>query len=220
MNPKELPEYRWPNLSSVERQYIVQDDQGRVGIGVVDHRREIIWVRPAGTPQTIDAPANLALPSNAILMTPTCWDRQTDGTYTGWWFDDKAPASATASVPEKYIRRLVIIDDLGWNMPDWVADQALAGSDQMGAWNYGAKLGKVGGEPPVKGQKPGEMTVEQAEDYSREVGGQVTRRGIRQAAKRGYIPGARKIGRDWLITYDGFNHYLDNRPKRGRQPVK
>ena len=91
----------------------------------------------------------------------------------------------------------------------------MAGSDQMGYWDYGATLGKVGGEPPVKGQASGEMTVEQAQDYAREVGEQVTSRGIRLAAKNGYIPNARKIGRDWLITYDGFNHYLDNRPKRG-----
>lgn len=72
--------------------------------------------------------------------------------------------------------------------------------------------------PPVKGQRPEKMTTEQAMEYADEVGEKITKRGIRLAAKNGYIPGAHKIGRDWLITYEGFNHYLDNRPKRGPKP--
>ena len=115
---------------------------------------------------------------------------------------------------------MVILSDLGYKMPDHWADVALAGSDQAGHWNYGATLGKVGGKPPVEGMTSGEMTVEQAEEYAKEVGEQATARGIRLAARRGYIPGARKIGRDWVITYDGFNHYLDNRPRPGRKPKK
>lgn len=65
-----------------------------------------------------------------------------------------------------------------------------------------------------------EMTVEQAKDYAREVGERVTGRGIRKAAKNGYIPGARKIGRDWLIPYKGINYYFGNRPPRGPKPSK
>ena len=49
-------------------------------------------------------------------------------------------------------------------------DEALAASEQMGHWNYGAILGKVGGEPPTKGQKTGEMNIAQAVDYAKEVG--------------------------------------------------
>lgn len=116
------------------------------------------------------------------------------------------------------VRRLTIVADMGYLLPDKWADIALAGSDEMGHWNYGATLGKVGGEPPVKGQLANEMTVKQAEDYAHEVGEAVTGRAIRLAAKNGYIPQARKIGRDWLIPYEGFNHYLDNRPKRGPRP--
>lgn len=217
MDRQELPEYSWPNLRIVERQYVVRDDKGRYGIGVVDHRRGIIWVRPIGIPQTMQAPDKLALPSNAIIMTATSWHRQTDGSYTGCWPDDNVP-TFPATIPQEMIRRIIVVDDLGWIMPDQWADIILAGSDQMGHWDYGATIGKIGGEPPVKGQLSGEMTVEQAEDYSREVGEPITRRNIRLAASHGYIHGARKIGRDWLIPYDGYNHYLDNRPKRGPKP--
>jgi hypothetical protein len=64
-----------------------------------------------------------------------------------------------------------------------------------------------------------EMTIAQAEEYAAEVGEPVTGRAIRHAAKAGYVPGARKNGRDWLIPYEGINHYLDNRPKPGRKPT-
>lgn len=210
IQPNELPDYHLPDLSSIQRQYLVRDDKGRYGIGYVDHRREIIWARPIGTPAQIGASADMGLPSNAVLMTHTSWRLDANDKYHGLWYDD-----APAHVQPEMIRRLIIIDDLGWRLPDTWADVALAGSDQMGHWNYSATLGKIGGEPPIKGQKGDEMTIAQAEEYAREVGEQVTARGIRYAAKHGYIPGARKIGRDWLITYEGVNHYLDNRPKRG-----
>lgn len=212
--PQDLPEYRWPNLSVVVRQYLVKDDQGRYGIGLVDHRREIIWAHPITTRAEMTAPKELGLPSNAVIITNSAWHLQADGTYTGWWFDDNVP-TFPETVPPEMIRRLEIADDLGWMLPDWVADEALAGSEQMGHWNYGAILGKVGGEPPTKGQKTGEMNIAQAVDYAKEVGEKVTDRGLRLACKNNYIPGSRKIGRDWLITYEGMNYYLDNRPKRG-----
>lgn len=212
--PNKLPEYRLPDLSQIQRQYIVRDDRGRYGIAHTTGGDSPLWVRPIGTPATMQAAKNMGLPSNAILMTAMSWHLQDDGTYTGWWSDDNVP-TYPATVPAEMIRRLEIVDDLGWRLPDKWADVALAGSDQMGHWDYGATLGKIGGEPPVKGQSSNEMTVEQAEDYAREVGETVTKRALRHAAKKGYIPGARKIGRDWLITYNGINHYLDNRPKRG-----
>lgn len=62
-----------------------------------------------------------------------------------------------------------------------------------------------------------DMTIEQAESFASAAGEPVAGRTIRHAAAAGYIPGARKSGRDWLIPYEGFNHYLDNRPKRGRK---
>ena len=206
--------YRWPNLSPVQRQYVVRDDRGRFGIAHEGGDHDTIWAHPIEMAAEMSAPGNSGLPTNAILMTATSWERQLDGTYTGWWCDDAVP-TFPASVPPEMIRRLEIIDDLGYRMPDHWADVALAGSDQMSHWDYGATLGKVGGEPPIPGQMPGEMTVNQAENYAHEVGESVTGRGVRLAAKNGYIPGAHKIGRDWLIPYDGYNHYLGNRPKRG-----
>jgi hypothetical protein len=59
------------------------------------------------------------------------------------------------------------------------------------------------------------MTIQQSEDYARLLGNEISARAIRYAAKHGFIPGARKLGRDWLIPYEGLNYYLDHRPKRG-----
>lgn len=208
--------YRWPDLSPVIRQYVVRDDQGRFGIAHATDT-DTIWARPIGLPGEMAVPADMGLPHNAVIITSTSWRLQTDSTYTGWWYDDDVPTHP-ATVPPEMIRRLQIVDDLGILIPNKWADIALAGSDELGHWDYGATLGKIGGEPPVKGQAPNEMTANQAEDYAHEVGERVTARAIRLASKNGYIPGARKVGRDWLIPYDGFNHYLDHRPKRGPKP--
>jgi hypothetical protein len=56
------------------------------------------------------------------------------------------------------------------------------------------------------------MTVAQAEQSAC---GAVQERTIRLAASRGDRPGARKIGRDWIIPSDGLSYYLSHRPKRG-----
>jgi hypothetical protein len=215
--PNQLPIYRWPSLAVVTRQYLVQDDKGRWGIGVVDERHNIIWARPIGQSAQMSAPAGMGgLPRNAILITATAWHAcPDDDTYKGWWSDDNVPTGI--KMPPEMIRSIKIVDDLGWIMPDDWADQALAGSDDAGHWNYGAKLGKIGGEPPVKGQKNNEINVAQAEEYALAVGEKATARGIRHAAAAGHIPGARKVGRDWLIPYEGFNHYLDHRPRHGRK---
>lgn len=222
MQPQDLPEYRFPNLKPAIRQYVVRDDLGHYGIAYADpcYHKDVLFAHPINTQSKISSAGVRgaeALPSNATLLTDTVFKLR-DGVYQGTWYD----YNGIGQTPQKDIRTLTIVDDLGWLLPDHWADVALAGSDQMGHWDYGATLGKVGGEPPVKGQKSGEMTVEQAQDYAKEVGEQVTTRGIRLAAKNGYIPNARKLGRDWLITYEGFNHYLDNRPLRGpkRQPTQ
>ena len=218
MNPNELPEYRWPDLSPVIiRRYVVQDDQGRIGIAYADpyYHKDVLFAHPVTLPSVTGA-GNVAgtetLPQNSIFMTDTAFHLR-DGAYQGTWCDNQT----IGQIPADEIRTLTIIDDLGYIIPDKFADVALAGSDQMGHWDYGATLGKIGGKTPVKGQASNEMTVEQAEEYASDVGETVTARGIRLAAKNNYIPGARKIGRDWLIPYEGFNHYLDNRPRPGRK---
>jgi len=201
MNPNELPNYRWPDLSKVVRQFLVRDDTGRVGIARSGPDNDL-WSRPADVNDII-----LASPDGVQYMTNTLWHYDGAG-WVGTWFDQ----------PVEDRRRLTIVNDLGWRMPDKYADQALVGSDQMGYWNYGAMLGRVGGQPPVAGQKPGECTIAEAVDYTAEVGEPVSARGLRLACARGYIPSARKAGRDWLLSYESINHYLDNRPRPGRKP--
>lgn len=215
MNEKQ---YRWPDLSAIERQYVVVDDQGRYGIATQDHRKDVLFAHPINVPSVIPADklGIKNMPAKATLMTPTAWNLHPDGSYTGTWYDYDGP-TFPATVPEEMIRRLTIVEDLGYKIPDRWAEIALEGSQEMSHWDYGATLGKVGGFPPVKGQLPGEMTVKAAENYAHEVGESVTARAIRHAAENGYIPGARKIGRDWLIPYEGFNHYLENRPRPGRK---
>lgn len=208
---EQTTQYLWPDLSPVIRQFIVVDDQGRFGIAYADnvYHQDILFAHP------IDIQAKIRT-GKAIYMTDTPWHKQADGTYSGTWCDYDGP-TFPANVPPEMARNLTIAQDLGYVMPDKWAETALKGSTTMGYWDYGATLGKIGGEPPVKGQEAGEMNVKQAEDYAKAVGESVTARAIRYAADNGYIPGARKIGRDWLIPYEGFNHYLDNRPKPGRK---
>lgn len=218
MYPKDLPAYRWPNMSLLDRQYVVRDDLGRVGIGYSNARLEgDLWAYPIEMQVRMaagDLPGTEMLPGNSIIMTQTHWTADDDG-WHGIWCGYLGPVGC--QIPGDQIRHLIITEDLGWVMPDKWADEALAGSDKVGFWDYGAKLGKIGGEPPVKGQRSGEMTVGQAEEYTREVGEPVSARGIRLACARGDIFGARKVGRDWLMTYDAVNHYLDNRPRPGRK---
>lgn len=212
----EIKDYRWPSLSPLIRQMIVVDDQGRYGIAHQDARHlqdGVIIAHP------IDISSEYKTgwrDKGPILLTNTVFNKNENDTYTGIWFD----CGISGHVKDDDKRHLTIICDLGYLLPEKWADIALAGSEEMGHWDYGATLGKIGGEPPVKRQKSNEMTVEQAADYAKEVGEKVSRRGIRLAARTGHIPGARKAGRDWLLTYEGFNHYLDNRPRRGPKPRK
>lgn len=64
------------------------------------------------------------------------------------------------------------------------------------------------------------MTVAEASDYAAAAGTPIARVGIRKAARTGHIPGAKKVGRDWMIPLAGMDHYLGNRPKPGRQRGK
>lgn len=189
-----IPKYTWPDLSPVERQFMVRDEQGRYGVGIIDpvyHGEDTIFARPVG------------VPGGGSVM--TAWDRQPDGTYTGFWFD--APPG---KVQPGELRRLKIVEDLGWVFPDKWVDRVLAGSTEPGHWDC-----KVGGESPIRGQQHDETGITGAVEYTREVGQPLSESAIRKAAQRGDIPGARKIGRNWLIPYDGLNHLLDNPPRRG-----
>ncbi len=69
---------------------------------------------------------------------------------------------------------------------------------------------------PADRQRYRELTLAEAAAYAAEGGAPLATRTIRKAAARGLIPGARKAGRDWLVTHEGLNHYLDHRPKPGR----
>jgi hypothetical protein len=140
--------YRWPDLSNVIRRYVVLDDKGRYGIAY-SSEQSTLWARPIGKVAEMSASPETALPQNAVIMTSTSWTLQEDGTYKGIWFDYSGP-SFPANIPEEKVRYLTIIDDLGYQMPDKWADIALSGSDEMGYWDRGATLGKIGGEPRVK----------------------------------------------------------------------
>lgn len=61
-----------------------------------------------------------------------------------------------------------------------------------------------------------EITVAEAVALAESMGQSITDRTIRLAADNGYIPGARKVGRDWLLPRYGLVHYLENRPRPGR----
>lgn len=141
-------EYRWPSLKAVVRKYIVRDDKGRIGIAY-DGSAGNLWAYP------IEYGANAApgqvkgaetLPPNAIVMTQTLWHGKGDGTYTGWWVDDDVPTFPAKILPDM-IRSITIWHDMGYYMPDDMAELFLAGSDQIGHWDsyWAAIAGKKGG---------------------------------------------------------------------------
>ncbi len=105
--------YHWPDLSAVRRQYVVCDDQGRCGIAH-SSSADTLWAHPIETQAQMTAPAALGLPARAVLMTDTDWGRQPDGTYKGIWYDYNGPSH----IPDEMLRRLTIMDDLGYTMPD------------------------------------------------------------------------------------------------------
>lgn len=46
-------------------------------------------------------------------MTDTVWNQQADGTYAGTWCDYEGP-TFPAKVPDEMVRRLVVVQDLGY----------------------------------------------------------------------------------------------------------
>ena len=196
MNPNNLPGLCWPSLSPVVRQYVVVDDQGRHGIAHTDpvYHPNVLFAHPVNVPSCVKQ-------SSAFYFTNTTWRKEQDGSYTGVWHDYDGPQE----VPDELTRRITIVDDLGWQLPDKWADKILAGSDQPGHWDYGGTIGKIGGERPVKGQQYYEMSIPEAKSYAAEVGEPVSARAIHHAARNGHITDARKAGRYWLIPYKGFD---------------
>lgn len=62
------------------------------------------------------------------------------------------------------------------------------------------------------------LTTTEALALAHQEGQQLSARGLRKALASGYIPGARRYGRDWLMPLEGLMAYLHNRPKRGPKP--
>lgn len=147
--------YRWPDLSPVLRRYVVRDDLGRYGIAYEDnvYHTNVLFAHPIDVPSITgnkDIPGADLLPTDAMLMTDTAW-HLTDGAYRGTWYD----YPHTDKVPEQDIRTLTIIDDLGYVMPDKMADLLLAGSDGMGHWDsfWASRLGRKGGQSTSEAKK-------------------------------------------------------------------
>ncbi len=143
-----MTEYRWPTLKPVIRQFVVRDDQGRYGIAYQDnyYHEGTLFAHPIDVATSISSnsvPGAEMLPSDALLMTDTAFSRRDDGTYKGTWYDYRG----LGLIPPKDIRTLTIVDDLGYVMPDEMADHFLAGSDQLGHWDsyWAAIAGKKGG---------------------------------------------------------------------------
>jgi hypothetical protein len=145
---EEKLEYRWPNLKPVIRQYVVRDDQGRYGIAYQDncYHKGNLFAHPIDV-MSIISPEGMCgaetLPTNAILMTDTAFPLREDGSYKGTWYD----YGGIGIIPPGDIRTITIIDDLGYVMPDKMADLFLVGSDKMGHWDsfWAKNLGKKGG---------------------------------------------------------------------------
>jgi len=90
---------------------------------------------------------------------------------------------------------------------DWLSFINVWGTTAADAW-----LHDLEGYQPDCREHASTMTVSLAAAISG-----VSERGIRLAAKNGYIPGAHKVGRDWVIPFNGLWHYINNRPKRGKK---
>lgn len=200
MKPEELPKLEWPNLAALERQYVVRDNFGRYGIARYDpvYHQNVLFAHPISLSHISgveSVPGTESLPAGAIILTNTPWHLGEDGKYHGVWCDYSGPID----IPDHLVRSLEIVDDLGWVLPDEMADRVCHPS-------------------PAEGNpEDAIINIRQAVQFCREAGTPVSARGLRKACARGHIPNAFRIGRDWLITYRALNHYLDNRPRRGRK---
>lgn len=182
--PRKLPKYTWGDSSSVLRLYIVMDNRGRFGIAIADpvHHPNDLLVYP------IDLLAEEK--ENSLYF--VVWSYK-NGTYCGTWQNIQAENNPDET------QTLTILKDLGWHMPDWIADQIL--SQQ--------KISAL--------EENEEVTISKALAYCEDLGITITERGFRKACEKGNIPGAHKVGRDWLVPYEGLMQYLSNRPRPGRK---
>jgi len=64
------------------------------------------------------------------------------------------------------------------------------------------------------------ITVQQAVQLAASHGEDVPPVTVRWAARKGWIPNAQKLGRDWVFTDVDFVSWLRNRPKPGPKPSK
>jgi len=111
--PENVQPARNPDLSPIRHHYLVQDDQGRQGIASLDvvyQDTSVLFVRPVNVAETIHAPDNISLPSNAIIMTATAWHRYNQ-VYKGMWYDD----TRTGHIQETELRTLTLICDCNYN---------------------------------------------------------------------------------------------------------
>ena len=112
--PENVQPARDLNLAPICHHYLVQDDQGRQGIASLDAAYQgtsVLFVHPVDVAETIHAPDNISLPSNAIIMTATAWHRYGQEVYKGMWYDDLR----TGRIQEAELRTLTLICDCDYN---------------------------------------------------------------------------------------------------------
>lgn len=137
--------YRWPTNKPLSRQMVVIDDLGRYGIAIQEARHledGVLFARPVDVPAVYSPGKGNTGP---ILITHTAFHRdKSDGIYKGTWFD----SGIVGQVREKDRRQLTIISDLGYKIPDDMADLLLSGSENLGHWNsfWAKHAGKQGGK--------------------------------------------------------------------------
>lgn len=128
----EIKDYRWPTNKPIVRQMAVVDDNGRYGIAIQEARHikdGVMFARPIDVPESYKSGKNQTGP---IMITyTTFYKAKTGDTYGGTWFD----SGITGHVKDEDRRHLTIVSDLGYNIPDDIADMLLSGSEKMGHWN-------------------------------------------------------------------------------------
>ncbi|GAP11119.1 hypothetical protein BECAL_02304 [Bellilinea caldifistulae] len=191
MNPNELPKLELAG-AVLRRRYIVRDNKGRYGIATYDPSKEdVLFAHPLDVPAII---RDVIIAENMYgsLLTDTPFNRK-DGRYRGVWYD----YTGYSQIADDDVRTLEIVDDLGWI----VSDQAMM--------KFAHPTANASPEDAI-------INIKQAMIYCREIGINITERGIRKLCKTGGIE-AQKIGRDWAMTYRAINSYLDKRSKRVRK---
>lgn len=191
MNPNDLPKLELVGVA-LRRRYIVRDNKGQYGIATYDpYKVDVLLAHPLDVPAVIK---DVIIAGNyGSLLTDTPFHREKDGCYRGIWYD----YTGYGQIPEDDVRTLEIVDDLGWI----VSDQAIM--------KFARPAADASPEDAI-------INIKQAMMYCREIGINITERGIRKLCKTGGIE-AQKIGRDWVMTYRAINSYLDNRLKRVRK---